>query len=217
MKKRMFVIMNLLFPIVLNAGVVYWDQIYVTDNIAQSSVSGDVGDGMSIGWYPDPDAGSLGGDWYACLGLSIFYDKNNRDTITGITPGTSMNIMLASMSYWALAYANDVISESYVRNGRMFYDGLSGVGIDEKYGDTISVKNGDSLYLAFIAPIQSGTDSGDLLYGWVSLDVEDNQLTLTESAFSKDALYVGGGAVPEPSTGMLLLLGISVLGLRRRR
>ena len=65
--------------------------------------------------------------------------------------------------------------------------------------------------------------SGEYLYGWISLDIDsDGNLTLSGSAIDLDGgpMIVGGGAwtggIPEPSGGMLFLLGVVALGLRRK-
>ena len=64
--------------------------------------------------------------------------------------------------------------------------------------------------------------SGTYLYGWVSIGVDDDGSPyLVHSAIDLDGgpMIVGGGAweggIPEPSGGMLLLIGAAVLGLRR--
>ncbi len=66
--------------------------------------------------------------------------------------------------------------------------------------------------------------SGEYLYGWVSLNVDGaGKVTLLGSAIDLDGgpMVVGGGAwngnIPEPSGGMLFLLGAAALGLRRKR
>lgn len=66
--------------------------------------------------------------------------------------------------------------------------------------------------------------SGEYIYGWASLYVDESGVpTLLSSAIDLDGgpMIVGGGAwtggIPEPSGGMLFLLGVAALGLRRRR
>lgn len=60
----------------------------------------------------------------------------------------------------------------------------------------------------------------DYVYGWVQLEMStDGTLNLVASAadFDGGPMIVGGGAaIPEPNAMLLLLLGLGVMGLRRR-
>lgn len=216
--KILLLVLSLLGSIVLEASVVYWDKIYISqEGEIESANSGEIGDGIALEWWVGAEGIEGKYPWYASFGVNIYSEKNRIGRITGVSPGTSSYILLTAQSYWSVAYAGDIITESYVKNGQLFYDGLAGVNIDEEFGETVSVRNGDSLYLAFLAPVQGGEDGEDYLYGWVELGVKNNQLDLLSSAFSTDSLYVGGGAIPEPSGGLLLLLGAGCIALRRRK
>ena len=64
--------------------------------------------------------------------------------------------------------------------------------------------------------------SGKYCYGWVNLYLKgDGSVSLVSSAIDIDGgpMIVGGGAysIPEPSGGLLFVLGAAALGLRRRR
>ncbi len=218
MRKILLLVLSLLGSIVLEASVVYWDKIYVTHNgEMENANTGSMGDGIVLEWWVGAEGIEGKYPWYASLGVSIYNERNRLGITTGISPGSANQILLTAQSYWSVAYAGDIITESYVKNGQLFYDGLSGPGVDEQFGETVSARNGDSLYLAFLAPVQGGEDGEDYLYGWVELGVKNNQLDLLSSAFSTDSLYVGGGAIPEPSGGLLLLLGAGCIALRRRK
>ena len=67
-----------------------------------------------------------------------------------------------------------------------------------------------TFYLALIV------DDADY-YGWLAIDVDgDGVLRLAHSALSTEPGIVVG-AIPEPSSALLLLFGCAGLALRRRR
>ena len=56
------------------------------------------------------------------------------------------------------------------------------------------------------------------VYGWVEFGFDDsNGLIVVNGALDLDGgpMMVGGGAIPEPSSGLLVLLGLVALSLRR--
>ena len=63
-------------------------------------------------------------------------------------------------------------------------------------------------------------DATTYYYGWAEYMVDvDGTFRLLNSAIDFDggAMVVGGGAVPEPTGGLLLLVGVAALALRRGR
>ena len=130
---------------------------------------------------------------------------------------------------WIQAAYGDCVNRDTTRGlGRYFLHG----DYDADYGAedyAITMDRDTTTYLAFCGEILSGGDmyslerTGVYLYGWVSLEVDENGIPmLTGSAIDLDGgpMIVGGGAweggIPEPSGGILFLLGAAVLGLRRR-
>lgn len=83
---------------------------------------------------------------------------------------------------------------------------------------------GETVYLSVVAEaaLWNGHDdhSGNYYYGWAEFSYEGDKLILASSALDLDGgpMIVGGGAysVPEPSGGLLFVLGAAALGLRRR-
>ena len=56
------------------------------------------------------------------------------------------------------------------------------------------------------------------LYGWVHLNVdEQGRMNILSSVIGMEGQSMIVGAIPEPSAGVLLLLGLAALVLRRRR
>ena len=89
---------------------------------------------------------------------------------------------------------------------------------------TFYMENNTSLYLAFVcSDIPYGVSQPPYVYGWIELEVNnEGNIVINSSAYDLDGgpMIVGGGAwegdIPEPSGGILFLLGAAALGLRRR-
>ena len=79
----------------------------------------------------------------------------------------------------------------------------------------------DPVYLAFSELVwnyEGKEPDRYLVYGWVEVSW-GYEPTVLASAWDVDggAMYVGGGAVPEPTGAMLALVGMALLALRRKR
>ena len=144
---------------------------------------------------------------YACIGFSL--DGNPR-----------LSEMFGSParwgSYWVYAsYGDPLAALSDYQQNTLAADYaftsselVSGENLNYMYDAEGKV------YLAFINYETHGVEGLRYRYGWVEL--QNN--TILSSAYSDMPLIVGTGQViPEPSSAMLLLLGISGLSLRRRR
>ena len=75
--------------------------------------------------------------------------------------------------------------------------------------------NGEHFYLGF------GTDGcteteAVWLYGWLEIAVNGTELSIVNSAIGLNGQSMTVGLIPEPTTTMLLLLGLASLALRRR-
>lgn len=123
-------------------------------------------------------------------------------------------------SMWCLANRGTVASvESIVERGKYFYAADFAKG-DEmgviKTDYPISVEKGSSVYLEMICKTYSRPE--DVAVGWIELAYDDKGvLSVVHSALDMDgeSLTIGEGSVPEPSGGLLILVGLSVLTLRR--
>ncbi len=100
-------------------------------------------------------------------------------------------------------------------------------GIDDDryfFGEITGVVPNSDIYLSYICTYESSWygENRYYYYGWVDIYLDSDGQVNAWGAFDKDGgpMIVGGGAweggIPEPSGGMLLLIGTAVLGLRRR-
>lgn len=212
MKKILFMFF-VLMHLPLIAARIAWNHINIAGTTVTSRETGEEGSGLVLEWR----TGDSDLPWQASFSIGIHAEVSG--TALSVSTG-GWTMWLIDASYWSVASEGAVITADYVRNGTLFYDGWNGVNNGERYGEAaiISTRR-PTLYLSFIAPTYDG--SGDTLYGWIKLRNYEGELQLYDSAFSNTPLYVGGGAVPvadvpEPSSGMLLLLGASCLALRRK-
>ena len=121
------------------------------------------------------------------------------------------------MSYGEIASYDSLIGQG----GSYFYRSTKGTPDIQCDYDMIFGEDGTG-YLGFAAIAyteSSGYTDEYLAYGWVQLALDPlSNPVVVASAWDVDggAMIVGGGAVPEPTSGLLFLLGISVLVLKRR-
>lgn len=87
----------------------------------------------------------------------------------------------------------------------------------EEHADySIRIDKGKSVYLAFAVQRSDAIESSTC--GWVELGLDDNgDLTALRSAWDIDGDPIMVGGIPEPSSGLLLLIGGALLAIRRKR
>lgn len=172
------------------------------------------------------------------IGLRYFYNPAGNRLMRIDGKGGGVNVGW-NVALWVLATEGDVLSKGYFSQPHVVLKDDYNPMIDQSsdlpqptpiainsVGDSIDVHTGDRFYLALIGYWYEDVDQTvnplpipDLadFYGWVELEAGQTELSLLGSAFSYSPLVVGGGlAIPEPSAGLLLLLGLAALSLRRR-
>ena len=113
-------------------------------------------------------------------------------------------------SYWVEASAGDVVNDGYLFSdtARFVFD-VYYTNPSEIRGFSVAAMKESTFYLALIV------DDADY-YGWLAIDVDSSGgLHLAHSALSTEPGIVVG-AIPEPASWALLLLGFAGLALRRK-
>lgn len=155
------------------------------------------------------------------VSVSLFFSAS---TFGGNVKLHDVTCNLATAITWVSMAADDIVDSS------AFGDGMESLFSTEYSGASGEMNVGKNVpfFLAFqayeiifdIDPVTGQLKRGDAYYGWVELRaMSDGNVELLASAvdIDGDAMIVGGGsATPEPTSGVLLLLGISLLVLRRR-
>jgi hypothetical protein len=121
---------------------------------------------------------------------------------------------LENANTFLLANKGDIVNAKYMEDHDDFFAyaeyGEWGGG-QTRTDYSLAFNPGDNYYLAFR---EERSDS--VTYGWVQLGYTyDNNLAILASAWDKDGDSIVVGAIPEPSSALLLLLGFAGLALRR--
>lgn len=169
-------------------------------------------------------------------GRSIFASSPNRSPEAGFIvsqSGTGYTRILTFMgeysncgnnaTFWALATADTLINYDWMQSTTPLLD----MGLSEYRSEgTVKLVNNQSKYIAMI-----GRDLGDpdgYYTGWVKIKNVQGEIEIVSSAFADAALYVGQGATggfagpepalptPEPTSGLLMAVGVALLSLTRR-
>ena len=128
------------------------------------------------------------------------------------------------MNNWVKARQGDVIDETTTRHMSSYFNNSNMDG-HTGYNMPITGTVGEDIYLMFAVADNYGVQDPisaldqDVLYGWVHLYIADSgQVVLRDSAMGLDgqAMVVGEGAIPEPTTGSLIAMGLALLAFRRR-
>ena len=125
--------------------------------------------------------------------------------------GNYMNMVKANPGEVIDATTTRFLDESHY----LVHYGLDGG--DPVFGQ-LELKLYDEVFLAYASYLGGGEA---IYYGWVGLSIDNEGMLYSYGAVDLDhgPMVVGGGAweggIPEPSGGILLLIGAAVLGLRR--
>lgn len=129
----------------------------------------------------------------------------------------SGEMMEPTFNWWALALYGDIVSEATFAS----LNQLELIYYDDSFdsGGTL-VENPSDFYMAFkvseVLKGSTGYEEGMSWYGWVHVSIDENlEMTLLGADINLYGGAVTVGVIPEPTGGLLLLIGAAVLGLRR--
>ena len=131
---------------------------------------------------------------------------------------------------WMQVAIGDIVDQMTFENAiTVFSDGLAPFE-SGRVQTPISVSGNKDIYLAFVsysvyldttAPTGYSIDKSNPYLGWVGLNVNRGTVSLIGSYVDLDGNSIIAGqyasAIPEPTAGLLLLMGVAALALRRRR
>ena len=210
MNKGFLVILLFVYPIVVSAQSVAWNCMCLSFAYSTPTLTS-----YNLG-VEDSLLNSSGFEAYmildvSCADTGLNFRIETRDL---------ENTLSGFIGNWLVADAGDVASEATTRHQGNY---LNHAKIDGETGYTTYNLDGTApqdYYLIFcvenLDDYNSHAPDPRYAYGWAHLAVNDDaSLTLLGSAMSLDGTSLVVGAIPEPSAGVLLILGLVGLALRR--
>ena len=128
--------------------------------------------------------------------------------------------MEPTFNWWVVAHYGDMVGADTFGSMNNIED--VDISDDLSAGGTL-VENPSDFYMAFKASevifvSGVGYEEGETWYGWVHVSVDDDlNMTLLDEGINLYGGPVVVGAIPEPSSAVLMLVGLAWLALRRRR
>ena len=190
--RSVILVLSILFVFAVNAANVEWDVSNI--DYAQNG-------------YGDSD-------WLFVIGRPYLNIK--ADVVgSGLRLTAENSSSMVSGNTYAIASKGDVVSREYMDAKGEYFHLAARYNPEVRMDYSILLDGSENIYLAFIADYASFDTPR---YGWVELGLdEDGLLKAYSSAWDVDGDSIIVGDVPEPSGGLLLLLGAGSIALRRRK
>ena len=190
--RSVILVLSILFVFAVNAANVEWDVSNI--DYAQNG-------------YGDSD-------WLFVIGRPYLNIK--ADVVgSGLRLTAENSSSMVSGNTYAIASKGDVVSREYMDAKGEYFHLAERDNPEVRMDYSILLDGSENIYLAFIADYASFDTPR---YGWVELGLdEDGLLKAYSSAWDVDGDSIIVGDVPEPSGGLLLLLGAGSIALRRRK
>lgn len=190
MMKWIMVVISFLFCIICSATTVEWGTLTI--------------DKYSGGYY--------------CVAWPLDMESYSDGNTVILTGSTYDNLAYASL--WVEVFAGDLITGQGLYENETSYFAYANHTQDLEpieFSDySVSVTKGESTYLAVALDI--GHEGEEFWVGWMEITLDDNgDVVALNSAFDRSGGPLIVGAIPEPCLGMLIMLGLMVLGLKRSR
>ena len=184
-------------------------------------------DGTTLVWKsPEDGHGNYEQPGYYLHGVFSVTRTGNSTTIKGVNHVAAFSTVFVQMDVGdsvdllTTFYADEVFYAFGWRPGEEEIAGNHRYSGD--YDITVSGSGTQVFFLGFgVEGSTTDTDSPEgfsqiWLYGWLEVAVDGTELSVVNSAIGLNGQSMTVGLIPEPTTTMLLLLGLASLALRRR-
>lgn len=115
---------------------------------------------------------------------------------------------------WVLSYYGDLLNAETIERAKQV---PLVIWSDESTVGGLLIEDPSDFYLGFMSTGENAYDGVDR-FGWYHVSLDDKlEMTMLDAGigFCGEDIIVGVGPTPEPTSGLLLLVGVVLLGLRR--